>query len=129
MPQLLQARNAPVHLVLGKDRIKTLKSGHPWVYAESLQTLPKAPAGSLALVKTKDGDIIAKVCDAPVPVCRRKAAGHLVSTALIFRFAGGFFIAPWMVSSYRFDHMSAFHGYSRTTRASPKAVSGRGIYE
>lgn len=62
MPQLLQARNAPVHLVLGKDRVKTLKSGHPWVYAESFQALPKAPAGSLALVKTKDGDIIAKVC-------------------------------------------------------------------
>lgn len=58
---LLAGSSAPVHLVLSKDRIKTLKSGHPWVYAESLAVKPPAPSGSLALIKTKDGDIIAKV--------------------------------------------------------------------
>jgi len=58
---LLAGNTAPVHLVLSKDRVKTLKSGHPWVYAESIQTKPPAASGSLALIKTKDGDIIAKV--------------------------------------------------------------------
>lgn len=59
--QLLQSPGKPpVHLVLAKDTVKAIKSGHPWVYADSLASLPAAPAGSLALVKTKDGDIIAK---------------------------------------------------------------------
>jgi 23S rRNA (cytosine1962-C5)-methyltransferase len=61
---LLASNAAPVHLVLSKDRVKTLKSGHPWVYAESVAVKPPAPSGSLALIKTKDGDIIAKVCAA-----------------------------------------------------------------
>jgi hypothetical protein len=60
MPLIL-GNTAPVHLVLSKDRIKSLKSGHPWVYAESVAVKPPAPSGSLALIKTKDGDIIAKV--------------------------------------------------------------------
>jgi 23S rRNA (cytosine1962-C5)-methyltransferase len=58
---LLAGSAAPVHLVLSRDRIKDLKSGHPWVYAESIAVKPQAPSGSLALVKTKDGEIIAKV--------------------------------------------------------------------
>jgi 23S rRNA (cytosine1962-C5)-methyltransferase len=67
MPTLLQPRTAqqkPIHLQLAnRTLIKTIKSGHPWLYADSLQSLPPAPSGSLALIKTKEGDIIAKVGD------------------------------------------------------------------
>lgn len=59
---LLQAAGPPVHLVLSRDRLRGLKSGSPWVYADSLASLPDAKRGSLALVKTQSGDIIAKVC-------------------------------------------------------------------
>jgi len=50
----------PVHLTLARDRVRALKAGSPWVYADTLQSLPPAQAGSLALIKTKDGDIVAK---------------------------------------------------------------------
>eukprot|EP00882_Tetradesmus_deserticola_P027143 GHRQ01030013.1.p1 GENE.GHRQ01030013.1~~GHRQ01030013.1.p1 ORF type:complete len:115 (+),score=26.71 GHRQ01030013.1:276-620(+) len=64
MPTLLQpstAQQKPIHLQLSnRTLIKTIKCGHPWLYADSLQSLPPAPPGSLALVKTKEGDIIAK---------------------------------------------------------------------
>jgi 23S rRNA (cytosine1962-C5)-methyltransferase len=65
MPTLLQpstAQQKPIHLQLSnRTLIKTIKSGHPWLYADSLQSLPPAASGSLALIKTKEGDIIAKV--------------------------------------------------------------------
>jgi len=76
----------PVHLVLAKDTVKVIKSGHPWVYADSLASLPAAPAGSLALVKTKDGDIIAKArfCDPEwsslLPMCDLRAVTHSLQT-------------------------------------------------
>jgi hypothetical protein len=50
----------PVHLTLSRDRLRALKSGSPWIYADSLKDLPPAAAGALALVKTKDGEIVAK---------------------------------------------------------------------
>ncbi|GFR40255.1 hypothetical protein Agub_g827 [Astrephomene gubernaculifera] len=50
----------PVHLVLAKDRVRSVKRGHPWIFPEVLRELPKAPAGSLALLKTADGEILAK---------------------------------------------------------------------
>lgn len=50
----------PVHLVLTKDRIRSIKRGSPWVFADALRELPKARAGSLALLKTPDGDILSK---------------------------------------------------------------------
>ncbi|GAX83279.1 hypothetical protein CEUSTIGMA_g10705.t1 [Chlamydomonas eustigma] len=51
----------PIHLILSKDRVRSIKRGHPWVFKESLQDLPAAPEpGSLALLKDKSGDILAK---------------------------------------------------------------------
>ncbi|PNH07406.1 Ribosomal RNA large subunit methyltransferase I [Tetrabaena socialis] len=50
----------PVHLVLAKDRIRSVKRGHPWIFPEVLRELPRAPAGSLALLKTPEGEILAK---------------------------------------------------------------------
>ncbi|GLC36377.1 hypothetical protein PLESTB_000768300 [Pleodorina starrii] len=50
----------PVHLVLAKDRVRSVRRGHPWIFPEVLRELPKAPPGSLALLKTADGDILAK---------------------------------------------------------------------
>ncbi|EFJ44499.1 hypothetical protein VOLCADRAFT_121298 [Volvox carteri f. nagariensis] len=50
----------PVHLVLAKDRVRSIKRGHPWIFPEVLRELPKAPPGSLALLKTAEGDVLAK---------------------------------------------------------------------
>lgn len=56
----VEAGTKPVHLTLSRDRVRALKQGSPWVYADSLKELPPARAGTLALIKTKEGDIIAK---------------------------------------------------------------------
>ncbi|KAG1658641.1 hypothetical protein FOA52_006403 [Chlamydomonas sp. UWO 241] len=50
----------PVHLVMAKDQTRNVKRGHPWVFQDTLASLPPAPDGSLALLKTKTGDILAK---------------------------------------------------------------------
>jgi hypothetical protein len=57
---LLAAANPPIHLVLQRDTVKHLRAGNPWVYRDSLAAAPPAAPGSLALVKTKDGTIVAK---------------------------------------------------------------------
>ncbi|KAJ9524491.1 hypothetical protein QJQ45_019565, partial [Haematococcus lacustris] len=50
----------PVHLTLAKDLSRTLRSGHPWLFADAFQAIPNARPGSLALVKNKKGDILSK---------------------------------------------------------------------
>lgn len=50
----------PVHLVLKNDRVPSIRKGHPWIYRDVLQSLPDAPAGSLAVLKDKSGQILAK---------------------------------------------------------------------
>ncbi|GBF96339.1 pseudouridine synthase [Raphidocelis subcapitata] len=50
----------PVHLVLTRDRVRALKAGSPWLYADALRELPPARPGAMALVKTKDGEIVCK---------------------------------------------------------------------
>jgi len=51
--------NKPVRLNLVRDRTRTLKQGYPWIYRDWLGELPKAPAGSRAMVRDKDGSLIA----------------------------------------------------------------------
>ncbi|KAF5834297.1 S-adenosyl-L-methionine-dependent methyltransferase [Dunaliella salina] len=60
--QFIKAPNGskPVHLTLEKNLARTVKLGHPWIFADSLSKLPPAAPGSLALCKTKNGQIIAK---------------------------------------------------------------------
>ncbi|MGB7161347.1 MAG: class I SAM-dependent rRNA methyltransferase [Tepidisphaeraceae bacterium] len=49
----------PVRLNLIRDRTRTLKQGYPWIYRDWLEALPPAPAGSRAMVRDKDGSLIA----------------------------------------------------------------------
>ncbi|MEO6434964.1 MAG: class I SAM-dependent rRNA methyltransferase [Tepidisphaeraceae bacterium] len=49
----------PVRLKLIRDRTRTLKQGYPWIYRDWLEELPPAPAGSRAMVRDKDGSLLA----------------------------------------------------------------------
>jgi 23S rRNA (cytosine1962-C5)-methyltransferase len=49
----------PVKLNLVRDRTRMLKQGYPWIYRDWLRELPPAPMGSRALVRDKDGSLIA----------------------------------------------------------------------
>src|SRR5947207_9840851 len=48
-----------VKLDLVRDRTRTLKQGYPWIYRDWLKDLPHAPAGCRALVRDKDGSLLA----------------------------------------------------------------------
>jgi 23S rRNA (cytosine1962-C5)-methyltransferase len=48
-----------VRLKLVRDRTRTLKQGYPWIYRDWLSDLPPAPVGSRALVRDKDGSLLA----------------------------------------------------------------------
>lgn len=48
-----------VRLKLTRDRTRTLKQGYPWIYRDWLSDLPPAPVGSRALVRDKDGSLLA----------------------------------------------------------------------
>jgi 23S rRNA (cytosine1962-C5)-methyltransferase len=50
----------PIHLVLTQDLRWALNKGFPWVYSTALEGLPKAPSGSLALIKDRSGTILAR---------------------------------------------------------------------
>ncbi len=59
MSFLLQGDQPPVKLDLVRDRTRTLKQGYPWIYRDWLQALPAAPAGARAIVRDKDGSLLA----------------------------------------------------------------------
>ena len=62
----------PVHLDLVQDRIRDLKRGYPWVFAHSVAKLPDALSGSLALLKDKEGEIVARgIYDPKCPIIFR----------------------------------------------------------
>jgi len=51
----------PVILRMSRDLVRTVKRGHPWVYAEGLRTLPPAPSGSWAILQdNKQGREVAR---------------------------------------------------------------------
>ncbi|MDZ4786449.1 MAG: class I SAM-dependent rRNA methyltransferase [bacterium] len=50
----------PIHLSLSKDRVRNIKRGYPWIFKHYLEELPKAASGTLAVLKDKDGEILAK---------------------------------------------------------------------
>ena len=52
--------SSPVNLTLARDRVRSLKRGHPWVFGEYLTAQPGAPAGSFALLRAKDGSVVAQ---------------------------------------------------------------------
>jgi 23S rRNA (cytosine1962-C5)-methyltransferase len=59
MSFILADAQRPVKLDLVRDRTRTLKQGYPWIYRDWLKDLPHAPAGSRALVRDKDGSLLA----------------------------------------------------------------------
>ena len=74
---LIQSSDSPVVLRLNRDLARTIKRGHPWVYADALRELPRASSGSSAvLLDNKKGQPVAvgyydpasplafRVCDA-----------------------------------------------------------------
>ena len=51
----------PVILRMSRDLVRTVKRGHPWVYAEGLRSLPSAPSGSWAILQdNKQGREVAR---------------------------------------------------------------------
>ena len=74
---LIQSSDSPVVLRLNRDLARTIKRGHPWVYADALRELPRASSGSSAvLLDNRKGQPVAvgfydpasplafRVCDA-----------------------------------------------------------------
>src|SRR5215208_7090284 len=59
MSFILADAQKPVKLDLVRDRTRTLKQGYPWIYRDWLKELPPAPAGSRAMVRDKDGSLLA----------------------------------------------------------------------
>ncbi|MDX1521469.1 MAG: class I SAM-dependent rRNA methyltransferase [Anaerolineae bacterium] len=61
MPLLKPFSKNPIILRLGKDLVRSLKRGHPWVYADALRQLPPALSGSPAiLLDNKKGREVAR---------------------------------------------------------------------
>ncbi|MEA2708635.1 MAG: rRNA (cytosine1962-C5)-methyltransferase [Phycisphaerales bacterium] len=59
MSFFLADHQQPVKLNLVRDRTRMLKQGYPWIYRDWLEELPAAPAGSRAIVRDKDGSLLA----------------------------------------------------------------------
>src|SRR4051812_43398789 len=59
MSFILADAQKAVKLELIRDRTRTLKQGYPWIYRDWLKDLPAAPMGSRALVRDKDGSLLA----------------------------------------------------------------------
>lgn len=58
---LIENSSSPVVLRLNRDLVRTIKRGHPWVYADALRELPSAPAGRPAvLLDNRKGQIVAR---------------------------------------------------------------------
>ena len=57
---LVHSAAGPVTLRLNRDLARTIKRGHPWVYADALRDLPRAAAGVPAvLLDNRKGEPIA----------------------------------------------------------------------
>lgn len=50
MPLIKPPQGPPVELRLSRDLVRTLKRGHPWVFADALRHLPPARPGSPAIL-------------------------------------------------------------------------------
>lgn len=50
MPLISPVKKSPIKLRLSRDLVRTLKRGHPWVFADALRHLPSAPPGTPAIL-------------------------------------------------------------------------------
>lgn len=58
---LIENSSSPVVLRLNRDLVRTIKRGHPWVYADALRELPSAPPGRPAvLLDNRKGQSVAR---------------------------------------------------------------------
>ena len=55
MSKLLNPPGRLVRLTLARDLVRSIRSGHPWVYRDALRDVPQAPAGSIAELFAGDG--------------------------------------------------------------------------
>lgn len=79
-----------ISLHLCKDLVREIKRGHCWIYSDALDRLPKAPAGTVAILSDRKGERIASgIYDAehPIPlrICRSSAPMTLDDDWLIER--------------------------------------------
>ena len=70
---LIELAATPVVLRLNRDLVRTIKRGHPWVYADALRELPSAAAGHPAvLLDNRKGQPVARgFYDPDCPVALR----------------------------------------------------------
>jgi 23S rRNA (cytosine1962-C5)-methyltransferase len=59
MSFILTPDKNPVRLKLVRDRSRTLKQGYPWIYRDWLADLPAALPGTRAVVRDRDGSLLA----------------------------------------------------------------------
>src|ERR671912_552145 len=59
MSFILTTQHEPVRLKLARERTRVLKQGYPWIYRDWLKDLPPALPGSRAMVRDKDGALLA----------------------------------------------------------------------
>ena len=57
--RLVRPSGAPVKLRLGRDLVRSLRRGDPWVFADALAATPLAPCGSLATLADRRGKPVA----------------------------------------------------------------------
>jgi 23S rRNA (cytosine1962-C5)-methyltransferase len=53
MPLISPYQGPLIKLRLARDLVRTIKRGHPWVYADALRQRPAAPAGAHAVLTHK----------------------------------------------------------------------------
>ncbi|MBN8551196.1 MAG: class I SAM-dependent rRNA methyltransferase [Deltaproteobacteria bacterium] len=56
---IIPAEGAVARVKLTRDRTRLIKQGYPWIFKDWLSELPRLPAGSRALVRDRDGSLIA----------------------------------------------------------------------
>ena len=59
MSFILAPQTEPVRLKLVRERTRMLKQGYPWIYRDWLKDLPPAAPGSRAMVRDKEGALLA----------------------------------------------------------------------
>jgi 23S rRNA (cytosine1962-C5)-methyltransferase len=59
MSFILSDQHQPVRVTLARDRTRMLKQGYPWIYRDWLKELPTAAAGTRAVVRDRDGSLLA----------------------------------------------------------------------
>lgn len=73
MTLLNSTKGSPINLRLTRNLVRSIKRGHPWIFADALRELPDAPAGSHAILfdNKKNRPIARGFYDAGSPIAFR----------------------------------------------------------